>query len=346
MAIEKNRIKNPRRILALKFSSIGDIVLTTSPIKTLKKIFPSSKIDLLTLSDFVPLVEGVDFIDNILYFNRDAGIFQLLKTGKWINKSNYDLVIDFHNSLRSKIIRAYLKDIPFRTLKKPRWKRFLLFRLRKNRFQKDFNQRQLLHNPIRELSNNKPYPSTELYISNEEKKEAIELLIKNDINGNYIAVVPGAAWPQKTWNANEYHRLFKKIKNSKDYDFVILGGKNDNICRDLTKMDFQYLNLQGETNIRETMAIIANSELVIGADTGFVHAGEALGKNVVMILGPTSRESGAGTNRSSSVTIENKNVWCRPCSQNGKRKCYREEQYCMTANTADIVYEEMKGLLN
>ena len=95
------------------------------------------------------------------------------------------------------------------------------------------------------------------------------------------------------------------------------------------------------------MAIIAKSKYVIGADTGLVHAAEALGKRVVMIIGPTSRETGAGANRDDSISIENNDIWCRPCSQTGKRKCYRDEQYCITTITPEIVLSKINegGLL-
>ena len=155
MAIAKNRIANPKRILVIKFSSIGDIVLTMSPLKTLKNIFPSARVDFLTLNDFAPILEGNKYIDRIISFDRDAGFRQLTKTGKWINNSDYDLVIDFHNSLRSKIIRFWIRNIPIRILIKPRWKRFLLFRFRKNLFPVDFSQLKLLHQPIAEWMNNK-----------------------------------------------------------------------------------------------------------------------------------------------------------------------------------------------
>ena len=79
MAIVKNRIVDPNRILVIKFSSIGDIVLTTSPIKSLKLAFPGAKIDFLTLSSFAPILEGNSYIDNIIPFNRNAGLSQLIK---------------------------------------------------------------------------------------------------------------------------------------------------------------------------------------------------------------------------------------------------------------------------
>lgn len=364
MAIATNRIANPKRILVIKFSSIGDIVLTMSPLKTLKNIFPSAQIDFLTLNDFAPILEGNKYIDRIIPFDRDAGFVELMKTGKWINNSDYDLVIDFHNSLRSKIIQFLIRKIPKRYLRKPRWKRFLLFRFRKNLFPTDFSQLKLLHQPIKEWMNDPStppvpwesrkavtgryegqvrykFPLPELFISKTEKKQATMLLRKNGIRKPFITIIPGAAWLQKTWLPDNYCKLLSKLKNNKNTDFVILGGKNDTICNKIAKCDSTVLNLQGKTSLRESMSIIANSQYVIGADTGLVHAAEALGKRAVMILGPTARETGAGVNRADSIAIENNDIWCRPCSQTGKRKCYRDEQYCMTTITPEIVLSKI-----
>lgn len=347
MAIEQNRIANPKRILVIKFSSIGDIVLTTSPLKTLKNLFSSAKIDFLTLDNFASILEGSKIIDRIIPFDKNTNFLKLIKTGKWINSSDYDLVIDFHNSLRSKIIRFVIRSIPKRYLRKPRWKRLLLFRFRKNLFPTDFSQLQLLHQPIAKWMTSKTYPLPELFVSNTERKEAEILLKQRGVNKQFIAIIPGAAWPQKKWIVGNYCKLLTDIKNHNDVNFVILGGKNDWICSEIAKGDTDYINLQGKTSLRESMSIIANSKYVIGADTGLVHAAEAVGKRIVMIMGPTSRETGAGVNRKDSISIENNDIWCRPCSQNGKRKCYRDEQYCMTSITPKIVFNKMikSGLL-
>jgi lipopolysaccharide heptosyltransferase II len=347
MAIVKNRIANPKRILVIKFSSIGDIVLTTSPLKSLKKIFPSAKIDFLTLNDYASILEGNKYIDRIIPFDRNTGFIKLLKTGKWINNSAYDFVIDFHNSLRSKIIRFVIRNIPKRNIKKPRWKRFLLFRFRKNLFTADFSQLKLLHQPISEWMNNEEYQLPELFISEIERKKAGMFLKEKGVTKPYITIIPGAAWLQKSWLIDNYCKLLAELKNRRNIDFVILGGKSDGICNEVAKCDPTFLNLQGKTSLRESMAIITKARFVIGADTGLVHAAEALGKRVVAIFGPTSRETGAGVNRNNSISIENKDVWCRPCSQTGKRKCYRDEQYCMTTITSEIVLSKINegGLL-
>jgi lipopolysaccharide heptosyltransferase II len=341
MAVETNSIVNPKSILAIKFSSIGDIVLTTSPIQSLKKIFPSAEIDILTLNDYSSIVEGNKYIDRIIPFDRNAGFRQLVKTGRWINNSPYDLVIDFHNSLRSKIIRFWIRKIPIRYLKKPRWNRFLLFRFRKNLFTGDFTQLKLLHQPILKWMSNNKHPLPKLFISDIEKRQISVFLKEKGVQKPYIVIIPGAAWPQKRWISENYCELLNDLKNNGNINFVILGGKVDDICSEIEKCDSTIINLQGKTSLRESMAIIANSKFVIGADTGLVHTAEALGKRVVSIIGPTSRETGAGVNRNDSILIENNDIWCRPCSQTGKRKCYRDEQYCMTSITPQFVQNEI-----
>ena len=104
------------------------------------------------------------------------------------------------------------------------------------------------------------------------------------------------------------------------------------------------LDLSGKTELREALSIIANSKHVIGSDTGLVHGAEALGKNVSMILGPTSTETGAGVALADSENIQ-KDIWCRPCSQNGSTPCYRERQYCMESITPEEVLTSLRSNL-
>ena len=93
------------------------------------------------------------------------------------------------------------------------------------------------------------------------------------------------------------------------------------------------------------MCIRDRSNFVLGNDTGFLHAGESLGISAITILGPTSRETGAGIFLKNSSVVENKSLWCRPCSQNGSIPCYRKEQYCMTKLTPDIVINEVSKVI-
>ena len=136
----------------------------------------------------------------------------------------------------------------------------------------------------------------------------------------FIVLIPGAAWNQKRWDTRKYVKLI----NSISFPIIILGGKSDSICFDIEAQASNVFNLAGKTSLRGAMAIINNCFYVIGSDTGLSHIAESLNKSVYMILGPTSLETGASVISKSSRVIE-KDLWCRPCSQNGKRICYRRK---------------------
>ena len=113
-----------RSILILRFSSIGDIVQTTSVVGTLKFYFPDAIIDFMTLSKFAPLLKDHKKINNIHSVDIKDGYLKLKRIGLNINKLDYDLVIDLHNSTRSRIILSSIRSIKKLRLPKPRWKRF------------------------------------------------------------------------------------------------------------------------------------------------------------------------------------------------------------------------------
>ncbi len=338
---------NPRAILALRFSSIGDIVQTTSPIGSLQKLFPRARIDFMTLSKFAPLLEGHPHIDHIHSLDIDAGFKQLMDTGRYLDTLDYDVVIDFHNTLRSRLIRSGLKRTPVSKIIKPRWKRFKLFLFHQNSFPADFNVRTWLHEPIRAWMppHMNPQP-TKLYVSDVEKNSARGHVRQAGVDGDFLVVTPGAAWAQKRWEGHKYAAVIDYCRKTFGMGAVVLGGVNDDICDLIVKLaDSPVVDLHGNTNLRESLAIVSQARFVIGSDTGFLHAGEAMGIPAITILGPTSRETGAGVFLPESRTVSWEDLWCRPCSQNGSFPCYRQERFCMTGINADRVSEEIAAML-
>lgn len=338
---------NPRAILALRFSSIGDIVQATSPIGTLRKLYPDARIDFMTLSKFAPLLEGHPHIDQVLSLDIDAGFRQLIKTGNYLDTLGYDRVFDFHNTLRTRFIRHGLRVTPVSKVIKPRWKRFKLFLLHQNSFSSDFNVRSWLHEPLSPyISNNMILQPTKLFVSNTEKESARKRVLQAGLEGEYLVVTPGAAWAQKRWEEQKYAAVIDYFRRTFGLEAVLLGGVNDDICNLIVKLsDSPVLDLHGITNLRESLAIISQARFVIGSDTGFLHAGEALGIPAITILGPTSRETGAGVFLPESRTISMDSLWCRPCSQNGSFPCYRKERFCMTGITSDRVIKEISKMM-
>jgi ADP-heptose:LPS heptosyltransferase len=229
---------------------------------------------------------------------------------------------------------------------KPRWNRFKLFQFHLNHFPDQFSQLQLLHAPLKDmLDSSYNYPETSLFLSKTEKQVAFSQLKLLNVAKEYVVIVPGAAWRQKTWSIEGYSKIIDSL-GEKNISTVMLGTSTDLICKQLAQLNRKIINLQGKTNVRESLAIISQANLVIGGDTGFVHGAEALKIPVVMIMGPTTIETGGGVNLSISKNIEVHDLWCRPCSQNGSKRCYRNEQYCMSTISSSQVFSAVQKVFS
>lgn len=326
-------MKYDQKILIIRFSSIGDIILSTSPLKTIRIAYPDAQITFLTLDIFAPLLEFHPDIDAILTFSKSSTFSELLHFKNYLKNKNYDIIFDLHNSLRSRILLFGNKSKIFR-LNKPRIKRFLLFNFFINTFDQEFSTLKMYHDCI--SINSVPtqkIPKPALKVIKSDLELTKRLLKKKLVSNEFIVLIPGAAWKQKQWRLENYVKLIEKING----DIILIGTEKDSICFKLKEQLKEKIhNFAGETSLREALSILSLSSYVIGSDTGLTHAAEALGKPVTMILGPTSRETGAGVNLDNSINI-GKDMWCRPCSQNGSAKCFRKNQYCMDLITPEEI---------
>jgi len=323
-----------QKILIIRFSSIGDIILATSPLRTIRKKFPNAQIHFLTLDDFAPILEFHPDIDRLILLGKNKSIIDLLRFSDYIRKQNFTIIFDLHNSLRSNFITLRANTDIFQ-LKKPRWNRFILFQFHINQFSDDFSTMKMYHTFLGDIwQEGDEIPNTSLIVTNHEKRMAREFINYDD----YLVIIPGAAWEQKQWSADKYNDLIKQLGKP----VALLGGKKDKICFEIAKKESTVVNLAGKTSLRQALAILSNSSHVIGSDTGLTHAAEALNISVTMILGPTSTQTGAGVHLKKSVHLE-KNIWCRPCSQNGKRPCYRKTQICMESISVPEVLHSLIG---
>ena len=97
-------MKFSQKILVIRFSSIGDIVLATSPLNTIRSAFPDAKITFLTLEKFSSLLEFHPHIDRLISIPSKMKFRELWSFGGYLKRNGYDLIYDLHNSLRSNIV--------------------------------------------------------------------------------------------------------------------------------------------------------------------------------------------------------------------------------------------------
>ncbi|MEE9166225.1 MAG: glycosyltransferase family 9 protein [Candidatus Neomarinimicrobiota bacterium] len=333
------------RLLILRFSSIGDIVLTTAVVEYLHRKMPGYEFHFLTLRDYGSILEGNPHLARIILVERSATVGSLRRLAMRLSDFDYDFCLDLHNSLRTKYIRWWLKNRHWLTYRKPRLNRFLLFYLHHNRFGGNYDVLSDYWALLNGENGERPNLRPRLYISSLEKERARLQLKSYGISGDFAAVIPSAAWRSKIWPVAGYIEVLTAIAREEKLGIVLLGGSSDSVCDDIASQVPDSVNLRGVTDLRTSLAILSCARAAIGSDTGLIHGAEALGTPVVMINGPTSRETGARVRRRNSVMVT-AHPWCQPCSKNGSRPCYRTDRFCMTGIRSDAVFTSFKSLLN
>ena len=312
------------KILLIRFSSIGDIIFTTYALRLLNEKYPKSKIYFLTLENNKAILKNINFIHEVITIHKKWTFIKLFKFIIKLNNYEFTKIYDLHGSLRSFLVKILI-NAKSHTIRKLRFKRFILFNFKINLFKKNYDILDEIEKLLNIKKNSFRFKNkTYLNISNSEKNLAKVLLKKNKIFSDFIVIVPGAAWKNKTWNIENYNKLIPKL----NYPIVLLGSKNDLICDKISYHNKEVINLRNKTDLRTAFSLIFLSKITIGSDTGLIHASEALGKPVVLISGPTSNATGGNTRHKDSINLYS-DIWCRPCSKNGKSKCIRYKRYCM-----------------
>jgi heptosyltransferase-2 len=165
--------------------------------------------------------------------------------------------------------------------------------------------------------------------------------------GRLIGLAPVGNYFHKRWPIERYIEFIQLCladPKFKEDQFAIIAGPKDNYCEQFNQLCIdnpeRVLNFTGLLSLSESFYLIKQCDLLVGNDTGFTHSAEALGVAALMIMGPTAEDIGLYPHLNQSETIS-KNIWCRPCSDNGSRKCFRKKHYCMEMITPKEVYERV-----
>ncbi|MEK6773447.1 MAG: glycosyltransferase family 9 protein [Bdellovibrionota bacterium] len=330
------------RILILRFSSFGDVTQCLSVASALKTQFTNSEIHWATRQDMVPLLSGHPHISRIWPLDKKQGLKGLLLLAFKLRNEKYSHVYDAHNNLRTFIITfiiRFFRSVKFLRRPMKRWKRFLLFRLRINKFKMPFSGQRDLLEPLAAWGIPPTLPLVPQIFTNEIAVEKAESLVAQFKN-NYIALAPSAAfflkrWPQEYW--------VKLISLFPDQNFVLLGGPEDRFLEDIARTNpRRILNLSGKSDLSTSITLVKNSKLLVSNDTGLLHVAEQLGKNCIALMGPAP----FGFPSRPLTKILELNLNCRPCSKHGQGPCINTNYHeCLVGIKPEVVAEELKRVL-
>ena len=309
-----------KKIHIIRFSSIGDIVLTTPVIRCIKEQKAGIEIHYLTKKIFKGILENNPYITKIHTIENDVKeVITELK------KENFDLVIDLHNNIRSLQIKRALGK-PSSSFKKFNIQKWLLVNLKIDRMPTiHIVDRYLKTVELLEIKNDNK--GLDYFIPPHDEVNVTSLPLAHQ--NNYIGFVIGAKHFTKQLPIEKIIPICKKINKP----IILLGGKEDSeLANAIEKaVGNSIYNACGKYNLNQSASLIKQATKIITHDTGLMHIAAAFKKEIISVWGNTVPAFGftpyladAG-----SKIIEVKNLSCRPCSKIGYNKCPKGHFNCM-----------------
>lgn len=332
------------KILIIRFSSIGDILLTTPFIRQVRSQFPQAQIDYVIKSKFSELIRYNPHLNNIYEFG-DPPAEPLNLLVKRINPEKYSIIFDLHNNIRSNIVRHRIHAKKKYHIRKNKFEQKLLIWFKKNLYGKitPIPERYLAVGEACGIQDDNK--GLEFFWPKQTEQKLRESLSQTglDLEKPIIGLVPGAGFFTKRWPLESFTELAKHI--SKSYQIVVLGGKNETGLGEVLASNQKILNLAGKLSLLETGIAISLMNLVISNDSGLMHMATAVNTPVVAIFGSSVKELGFFPYRGKSIVLENMELNCRPCSHIGREDCPQDHFKCMREISPEKVYDSAMEIL-
>jgi len=338
----------PKRILVVRLSSIGDIILMTPLLRNLRRHFPGAQIDVATKVAFGDLLRHHPAIDHLYQVVPEEGAAGLRTLGASLRQQRYDVVLDIHKNFRSfQLTRAAHAPVVLRH-EKFIWRRWLFVQFKWNMLRQapPIRQRYIAAaSPLGVVDDGLP---PELFWTAEEDRAAESSLRLAGWDGvaPLAAFAPGAGFFTKRWPVEYFAETAQKLSSRGNF-IIMLGGQQDQelaatIQRTLTH---QHASFAGKTSLLVAAAILKKCRVLVANDSGLMHMAEAVGIPLIAIFGSTTRELGFFPQLKTSRVLENVNLRCRPCSHLGKSKCPQGHFLCMRAISPQQVVAAIDELL-
>jgi ADP-heptose:LPS heptosyltransferase len=309
------------KILVVRFSSIGDIVLTTPILRCLKQQLKDVELHYVTKHSFLSVIENNIYVDKVFAI-KDS----LKDVIPQLKKENYDYVIDLHHNVRTLRLKTALGKKSF-SFNKLNWEKFLIVNFKKNKLP-NLHIVDRYFETLQSLGVKNDGNGLDYYI-NEKDEIDIPSTLPTLFHEDYNVLVVGGSYFTKQIPINK----LKEICTKSILPLILLGGKEDAA---IAEQVYQFhknktINLCGKLNLNQSASIILQANKVITSDTGLMHIAAAYKKDIISLWGNTIPEFGMGPYLAgkNSQILEVKGLSCRPCSKLGYKKCPKGHFKCM-----------------
>lgn len=325
------------KVLVIRMSSIGDVLLTTPVLKAFKKRYPDAIIDFLVLDKFKDSILGCKYIDNLIIFDKskDDGYTNIVKFANKLKENGYDYVFDLHAKFRSKLIAKKL-GIKTYSYKKRAWWKGILVKLRLIKYKVDDTIIKNYFGAFKDFG--LEYEGEDLefsYGDNSKFKEYTGLPM----------MAPGASKETKKWTEDGFGNLAKLLFEKHGLKTVLIGGKEDiEKCERINKISGnKCINLAGKLTLKESGALLSVGKFLVTNDSGPFHIARGVNCPTFVIFGPTSPGMFEFGENDKLIYA---GVKCSPCSLHGGKKCPKGTFNCMKSITSVDLFTEIENKIN
>lgn len=310
------------RILVIRFSSLGDVVLASAPLCALAAAHPAAEILMATKREYAPLFDNFPAWLTVIPYDPTQSVAAYRDS---LGAGSYDLIVDLHGSLRSRLVTSRMKFKEKRRVDKQNVHRWRMVWSKKG-----------LDEPISVVESYLKATGApgnflpQLFLSENEKSSVAEQTRNSQ---NLIGIGWGAKHPTKTVPFDLWSRLIHEISEHTSVQVEIFGLRSDEpaikqfIHDELT--DLQVISVEPIIGLplRETMTRISACRAFLTSDSGLMHVADALGVPTFGLFGPTHPALGFTPAGIKSQAFH-AGTWCSPCHRHGSAPCFRERRFC------------------
>lgn len=330
------------RILVIKLSALGDVILAIPSLRALREKYPNAHIAVLTVARFGTILENCPYINQLLQFQlKNKSYKYIWRLSGLLRRLNFDIVIDLQNNRQSHIL-AYLSASSRRYGYDNGKFSFLLNHKVK---EKNLPLSPVQHQAqtLRLLNIEPVKDNLELWPQAIDDKWAEDFLKKHRSSDTApligINLEASPQWPTKRWGVEKFAALLDKLQDA-GFEVVVTGRGQDQYwlqkLRQLSKS--QFIDATGKTEILQLASLVKRCNVYITSDSAPLHIANAMNTSAVALFGPT--DSRRHTIAGAKQIIIKKDLICSPCY---KRNCHNHR--CMKEISVEEVFAAAKGLL-
>jgi heptosyltransferase-2 len=325
------------RVLIVRFSSIGDVVLTTPLVRALRRRHPDAELLYVTKRALAPLVSDNPHLSRVVALEAHEPVHHLAARLRALAPTHG---LDLHGSLRSIALRALVPG-RWAGYRKRRAARTMLIATKLDLYRDAVPVAERYFEAARLLDVRPDGGPPEFHLGNGARERVGAWLAERGLAGTALAALaPGAAHATKRWPARHWIELTGRLRGA-GLEPVVVGGPGDRgVAQQLPAP-----SAAGELSLQETGALLARARVVVSGDTGVMHMATGVGTPVVALFGPTVGRFGFLPYRARATALE-RDLSCRPCSAMGSARCPKGHHRCLEEIAAADVSGAVERLLS